>query len=91
VLPQQSIIHLGGSSTSIEAARIFFKSKSIYLNKHYGSSFAKAILMLDRMRLRMKLVKYSFLQLFTSSGKVARKKEYYVSMQHALDFEVRPR
>lgn len=87
VLPLSSIIHLGGSSTSIEAARMFFKSKNIYLNKHYGSAFAKAIIALDRLRLRMKLVKYTFLRFFTSSEKVARKKEYYCGMRHALDFK----
>jgi len=89
VLPQVSIIHLGGSSTSIEAARIFFKSKKIYLTKHYGSVFARAIIALDRWRLRMKFIKYSFLHLFSSSGKIAGKKEYYASMQHALVFEER--
>lgn len=86
VLPKLSIIHLGGSSTSFEAARMFFKSKSIYLNKHYGSSFAESILVLDRIRLRIKLVKYSLLNYFISSDKIAKKKEYYVNMQRALDF-----
>jgi len=86
VLPGYSIIHLGGSSTSLQAARIFFKSKSIYLKKHYGDSFAGLIARLDKLRLAIKLIKYRFLSAFIKSPKIISKRDYYASMQQALEF-----
>ena len=83
-LPDCSVIHLGGSSTSIEGARMFYKSKRLYLTKHYGSSFAGTILSLDRLRLRMKHLKYILLSLVIPSEKIARKKGYYAAMQQSI-------
>lgn len=85
-LPACSIIHLGGSSTSLEGARLFFKSKNLYLKKHYGSVFADVIKTIDRFRLRMKFFKYSLLALISSSRRVAEKKAYYSAMRFASDF-----
>jgi GT2 family glycosyltransferase len=85
-LPSCSVIHLGGSSTSLEGARLFFKSKHLYLRKHYGSLFADVIKTIDRFRLRMKFLKYSLLALISSSRRVAEKKSYYSAMRSASDF-----
>jgi GT2 family glycosyltransferase len=85
-LPSCSVIHLGGSSTSLEGARLFFKSKHLYLRKHYGSLFADVIKTIDRFRLRMKFLKYSLLALISSSRRVAEKKAYYSAMRSASDF-----
>jgi GT2 family glycosyltransferase len=82
VLPKCSVIHLGGSSTSIEGARKFFLSKNLYLRKHYGNSFARSIETLDRVRLRMKLLKYSALAALFPAKRLAQKKAYYAAMQH---------
>ena len=83
-LPDCSVIHLGGSSTSIEGARMFYKSKRLYLAKHYGFPFANMILSLDRLRLKLKHVKYSLLSLVVPGEKIARKKHYYAAMQQSI-------
>jgi hypothetical protein len=85
-MPSCSVIHLGGSSTSLEGARLFYKSKNLYLKKHYGSVFAEVIKTIDRYRLRMKFLKYSLLTSITSSKRVAEKKSYYSAMRYASDF-----
>ncbi|MBC7963159.1 MAG: glycosyltransferase family 2 protein [Steroidobacteraceae bacterium] len=85
-LPSCSIIHLGGSSTSLEGARLFFRSKNLYLKKHYGRVFADLIKTIDMFRLRMKFFKYSLLASVFSSGHIAEKKAYYSSMRFASDF-----
>jgi len=82
-LPAHAIVHLGGSSTSLEGARIFFRSKSLYLRKHYGDGFARFMAGLDRARLSGKLLKYSVLALVFPSQQIIRKKAYYTAMQHA--------
>jgi GT2 family glycosyltransferase len=85
-LPSCSVIHLGGSSTSLEASRLFFKSKHLYLKKHYGRLFADVIKAIDRFRLRMKFFKYSLLASISSSKRVAEKKSYYSAMCSVSDF-----
>lgn len=86
VLPDCSIIHFGGGSTSIEAARMFFRSKHLYVTKCYGNRCAEAVKQLDRIRLRMKYLKYAVLALLLPTGKVAAKKKHYALMRHAGDF-----
>jgi len=85
-LPSCSVIHLGGSSTSLEGSRLFFKSKHLYLKKHYGSLFADVVKTIDRFRLRIKFFKYILLSLVSSSRRVAEKKSYYSAMRSASDF-----
>lgn len=89
-LPSHSLVHLGGSSTSLEGARIFFRSKDLYLKKQYGQTFARMIMILDRLRLRMKLIKYSLLALLFSSQRIAQKKAFYIAMRHAADVNGTP-
>ncbi|MDD2501564.1 MAG: glycosyltransferase [Geobacter sp.] len=84
-LPDCSVIHLGGASTSVEGARHFYKSKNLYLRKHYGGVFAATVKTLDRLRLRMKYLKYCLLAFLTSSRRIAGKKAYYAAMRHAGD------
>jgi GT2 family glycosyltransferase len=85
-LPSCSVIHLGGASTSIEGARMFYKSKGMYLRKHYGSSFADLVKQIDRLRLRTKFLKYSMLSLVAPTVRVSAKKNYYAAMRHASDY-----
>ena len=80
------MIHLGGSSTSIEGSRMFFKSKGIYLRKHYGEGFARIIKLIDRYRLRAKYIKYRLLSLFLPSRRILEKKTFYAAMRHASDY-----
>ena len=89
-LPTHQLVHLGGSSTSVEGARMFYRSKHLYLKKHYGERFARAILALDRLRLRMKFIKYTLLAQFSSSQRIAHKKAHYTAMQHAANLDGSP-
>jgi len=89
-LPTHHLVHLGGSSTSVAAARLFYRSKRLYLTKHYGASFAGMILTLDRLRLRMKFIKYNLLALLLSSQGIAHKKAHYTAMRHAADRDGAP-
>lgn len=86
-LPTHHLVHLGGSSTSVEGARVFYRSKHLYLRKHYGDSFARMIITLDRLRLRMKFIKYNILARLLSSQSIAYKKEHYAVMRHAADLD----
>ena len=86
-LPKYHHVHLGGSSTSVEGARVFYRSKNLYLKKHYSDSFARMIMTLDRFRLRMKFIKYSLLSIFSSSQSIAHKKAHYTAMRHAADLD----
>lgn len=88
-LPKHALVHLGGASTSLEGARIFYRSKSIYLKKHYGQTFARFMARLDRFRLFTKLLKYAFLALFLTSKNISQKKEFYTAMQHAANHDMK--
>jgi GT2 family glycosyltransferase len=84
-LPTHHLVHLGGSSTSVAGARMFYRSKRLYLTKHYGETFAAGILALDRVRLRVKFIKYNLLARLSSSQGVAHKQAHYSAMLHAAD------
>lgn len=85
-LPDCTVVHFGGSSTSLQGARQFYRSKRLYLTKQYGSAFASLVLACDRLRLRGKHLKYCLLGFFLPSKKVAEKREYYSVMRSAGDF-----
>lgn len=77
VLPQVSIIHTGGQSTSENGGRLFYESKQIYINKCHGADHLKAIKKLDNIRILFKFVKYLFLVRIVRSEKVSGKFMYY--------------
>lgn len=60
VLPQVSIIHTGGQSTSENGGRLFYASKQIYINKCHGIGHVKTIEKLDNIRILLKYIKYWF-------------------------------
>ena len=80
-LPSCSVVHLGGASTSVEGARVFYRSKDIYIRKHYGDVTAWLVARVDRIRLKLKYAKYSILSGMCSSKRVEEKKVYYSAMQ----------
>jgi hypothetical protein len=65
---------------------MFYKSKGIYLRKHYGEGFASIIKLIDRVRLREKYFKYALLAMFLPSRRVLEKKTFYAAMRHASDY-----
>jgi len=77
VLPQVSITHLGGQSTSAEGGRLFQESRRIYLEKCYGSPHTVLLALLDRFRLRFKYYKYFLLNSVVKSQKIQSKYDFY--------------
>ncbi|MCE1227022.1 MAG: glycosyltransferase [Geobacteraceae bacterium] len=80
VLPQVSIIHLGGQSTSAEGGRLFQESRRIYLEKCYGSPHTVLLALLDRLRLRGKYYKYLVLHSLIKSSKIQSKYDFYARL-----------
>ena len=79
VLPNVSIIHLGGQSTSASGAKLFIESRNLYLEKCYGKKHAWLIGLLDLLRIRSKVYKYRLLSLISSSASIRAKYDYYAS------------
>lgn len=77
VLPNVSIVHLGGKSRSEASVSLFYKSKYLYLRKFYGSFHARAIQLLDRLRIFRKWLFYSALLPVISSDRVKSKQNHY--------------
>jgi GT2 family glycosyltransferase len=77
VLPQVSIMHLGGQSTSAEGGRLFQESRRIYLEKCYGPPHTVLLALLDRFRLRFKYYKYLVLNSIVKSSKIQSKYNFY--------------
>lgn len=76
VVPQATIIHLGGKSRSEASVSSFYDSKYLYLKKFYPFH-AKAIYLLDRARILRKWSLYSLFSLLTSSERIKSKQRYY--------------
>lgn len=77
VLPMQSIIHLGGASTSISGGALFFEGRYRYLSKQYGQVHAERIQKLDRLRIRLKALRYRILSYVIQTERVKAKCDYY--------------
>lgn len=80
-LPEVSIIHLGGQSTSASGGILFQKSRRIYLQKIYGSFHARWIGRLDLLRIRWKAFKYEILSRFSADPKLRSKRDYYARLR----------
>jgi N-acetylglucosaminyl-diphospho-decaprenol L-rhamnosyltransferase len=77
VIPDATITHIGGQSSSPASVSLFYKSKYLYLRKFYGPLHAKAIRFLDRLRILRKLLFYSLLSLVVGSERIKSKQRYY--------------
>jgi GT2 family glycosyltransferase len=77
IIPDATIIHLGGKSSSAGSVSLFYKSKYIYLRKFYGPLHANAIRFLDRLRILRKLLFYSLLSLVVASERIKSKRHHY--------------
>jgi N-acetylglucosaminyl-diphospho-decaprenol L-rhamnosyltransferase len=77
ILPESTIIHVGGESSSAGSVSLFYSSKYLYLKKFYGPLHAKAISFLDRMRILRKLLFYSLLSLVVGSERIKSKQRRY--------------
>ena len=77
IIPEATIIHLGGKSSSAGSVSLFYKSKYLYLRKFYGPLHANAIRFLDRLRILRKLLFYSLLSLVVASERIKSKQRHY--------------
>lgn len=77
VLPEVSIVHLGGQSTSASGGRLFQISRRLYVLKVYGEHHALLVNGFDRLRLYGKCLKYHFLNLICPTEKIRSKSEFY--------------
>jgi N-acetylglucosaminyl-diphospho-decaprenol L-rhamnosyltransferase len=77
VLPQATIIHIGGKSRSANSVAFFYESKYLYLKKFYGPFHARAIYFLDRARILRKWVWYSLGSLVSTSERIKDKQRHY--------------
>jgi N-acetylglucosaminyl-diphospho-decaprenol L-rhamnosyltransferase len=77
VIPDATITHIGGQSSSPGSVSLFYNSKYLYLRKFYGPLHAKAIRFLDRLRILRKLLFYSLLSLVIGSERIKSKQRYY--------------
>src|SRR4029077_4824737 len=77
IIPDATIIHIGGQSSSAGSVSLFYKSKYLYLRKFYGPLHTRAICFLDRLRILRKLLFYSLLSLVVGSERIKTKQRHY--------------
>jgi len=77
VIPDATIIHIGGKSRSTSSISFFYKSKYLYLKKFYGPLHAKGIYFVDRARILRKWTLYSLFSLVGTSERIESKRRYY--------------
>lgn len=85
VLPQVSIVHLGGQSTSAAGGKLFQASRRIYIAKCYGAPHTALLENLDRWRLKLKFIKYRLLCSLVTSDKLKSKYRYYARLLELMD------
>jgi GT2 family glycosyltransferase len=77
IIPDATIVHTGGRSSSAGSVSLFYSSKYLYLKKFYGPLHARTIRSLDRLRILRKLLFYSLLSLVVGSERIKSKHRYY--------------
>jgi N-acetylglucosaminyl-diphospho-decaprenol L-rhamnosyltransferase len=77
VLPDATVVHLGGKSRSEDSIASFYDGKYLYLKKFYGPLHARAIYFLDRARILRKWSFYSLFSLLAPSERIKSKQRYY--------------
>lgn len=85
VLCGQSVIHLGGQSSSNRHVQQLYVSKYLYLTKQYGDVHAKTLLMLDIMRVHIKRLFYGFASKLTPSENIRNKLDKYIMVSQSLN------
>ena len=85
VLPQVSVIHLGGGSSSLTHLRLFYAGKYRYVRKMYGPRHMKAVFLQDLVRVGVKRLFYGAAALFSSSVHLRSKREAYRFVSGVLE------
>jgi len=77
IVPEATIIHLGGKSGSANSIAAFYESRNLYLTKFYRPPHARVIYFLDRARILRKWILYSLFARLTASERIKSKQRYY--------------
>lgn len=77
VLPEVSIVHVGGGSRSEGAIEEFYRSRYRYVRKFYGEAHERSVRFFDRLRIGRKLAVYSLLAVVGRSERIEAKKSRY--------------
>ena len=77
IIPDATVIHIGGKSRSADSISFFYDSKYLYLKKFYGPFHARAVYLMDRARILRKWMFYSLFSLVTASERIKSKQRYY--------------
>lgn len=85
VLPQISIVHLGGRSTSAAGAILFQKSRRLFIEKTYGYPHSYWLAKLDHLRLSFKYFKYRLLSALLKAPGIASKYAYYAKLRESYE------
>jgi len=85
VLPQYKIVHLGGQSSSVKNAIIFYHSKYIYIKKHWGDNHYRMIYKLDYVKIRIKIIFYNLINAVYPTLKYKYKLTYYQTVITNID------
>jgi N-acetylglucosaminyl-diphospho-decaprenol L-rhamnosyltransferase len=77
ILPNTTMIHIGGQSRSAAAVQFFYETKYLYLRKFYSRFHARAVYFLDRARILRKWLVYWLLSRFSRSERIRMKENHY--------------
>jgi GT2 family glycosyltransferase len=77
VIPDATIVHIGGKSRSASSVSSFYEGRYLYLKKFYGPIHAKGIRFVDRVRIFRKWSLYSLFSLVSTSERIESKRLYY--------------
>ena len=77
VIPDTTIIHIGGKSRSESSIKFFYGNKYLYLKKFYGPFHAAMIYRLDRARIFRKWMMYELFSSLSDSERIRSKRSHY--------------
>jgi len=84
VLPDATVVHVGGQSRSDASIAAFYESKYLYLKKFYGPVHSRAVSFLDRARFLRKWWIYSLYSTVNPSERVKSKQQHYKTAWNAV-------
>lgn len=85
IIPLCRIIHLGGQSSNIKNWKLFYKSKYLYIKKHYGQAHSRNIHRIDFLKATLKAYIYKVLTLVCPTERVKSKFNYYLGLYKSLN------
>jgi N-acetylglucosaminyl-diphospho-decaprenol L-rhamnosyltransferase len=84
VLPGESIVHLGGGSSSLRHIQLFYAGRYLFVRLLYGVGHARAVFLQDLIRVVLKCAFYRVVLLLAPSDRVRNKRESYRHVAQTL-------